>query len=64
MLLLATMSSYNICFCETLERYQLSWSSVIRVVASNMQMAYSVCEVFYKEPMASVKIVKSACVFI
>lgn len=31
----------------------------MRVVASNMQMAYSVCEVFYKEPMASVKIVKS-----
>lgn len=31
----------------------------MRVVASNMQMAYSVCEVFYKGPMASVKIVKS-----
>ena len=37
----------------------MRWSSVMRVAASNMQVAYSVCEVFYKEPMASVKIVKS-----
>ena len=37
----------------------MRWSSAMRVVASNMQVAYSVCEVFYKEPMASVKIVKS-----
>ena len=37
----------------------MRWSSVMRVVASNMQVAYSVCEVFYKEPMASIKIIKS-----
>jgi len=31
----------------------------MRVVTSNMQVAYSVWEVFYKELTASVKIVKS-----